>query len=141
MQPYAWGAAAGQPEFSTSPVFGADQQRAALNSITGSNDAEAANQYNQALASRSGNGFAASSASPVMQNLKRMLDSQAQIQNQQAKTQLPLQFGQANADQAFRTGQARQGQWGAAQQFGLGQGQLRLGALNPILQLLGQFAA
>jgi hypothetical protein len=132
-------AQAAAPQIDQSPVYGAGQQQALLNQLTGANDTEAINAGNQLTASRAGAGMSATS--PYTRAMQNIFKNQAGVANQKARTDVPLQFAQANSDKAMQVAGLRNQQYQQNLGYGMQRRGQQLQAMNPLLQLLGQFAA
>lgn len=122
----------GQPTISTGPVYSQQQQDQLINQAIGQNAMQADTQARNVMNRVGASGFAAggSPAAQAMQNQTRVAQMQA---DNAARTGIPLQLAQTNAQHLLNSQQAAEGQYSNRMNERLtGQGQ-QLGFLSNLM--------
>ncbi len=138
MQGAAPGGQAGpQPAINTNPIYSPQQIQQQMNSAFSSNDSRTATLMKQLMESNAARGFGGNS--PALQAQKTQLGIANNAANANAQREIPLQYAQPNADQAFRVNQLQQQQWQQEQAQDIERRKIQQQQLGQLLGFFGSF--
>lgn len=132
------GQTAPQPHVNTSPLYSAQQIQQQVNAGTAQNDQRTATLMKQLMGGSAARGFGGQS--PALQAQQTQLGIANMGENARTAREVPMQFIQGNADQAYRTDRLLQDQWAQGQDVDIRRRQSQLQAMASAMGLLGQFA-
>lgn len=132
------GQAGPQPAINTNPIYSPQQIQQQMNAAFSSNDSRTATLMKQLMESSAARGFGGNS--PAMQAQQTQLGIANNVANATAQREIPLQYAQPNADQAYRVNQLQQTQWQQQQDQDIRRRQIQQQQLGQLLGFFGSFA-
>lgn len=129
------GAVAPQPQINQNPIYSPQQIQQQMNAAFSSNDQRTSTLMKQLQESSAARGFGGNS--PAMQAQQTQLGIANNAQNALAQREIPLQYAQPNADQAFRVNQLQQQQWQGAEDSDIRRRQQQQQILSQMLGFFG----